>query len=221
MAQVSHSGTEHDAVIPTLWPRSVVCGVDGTAASREAVRQAAELAGPRGLLELVAVTPAAGHAPFLPSAAVATRVLAEVERIARGFGAAVTTSAHTAASAAEALIRASASADLLVVGCDTLGRVPTAVLRRASCSVLLARRPPDLPLCNLILVSAGDEPAAHLAGAQVALDHGSELHTVQPACIATAAAAIGAGLIVTADDGMAAQIARAASCSVLVVRERR
>ena len=215
------TSSEREATGRVLRLDSVVCGVDGTAASREAVRQAAVLAGPGRCLELVTVTPAPGRPSFLPPPDAAMRVLAEAEAIARRLGIAAASSSIHAAPAAEGLIRDAARADLLVIGCDTLGRVPTAVLRRAPCSLLLTRRPPDLPFCDSILVAAGDDPAPHLTAARLAHEHGSELHAVQPAGIATAAAAIGCGLIVTADDGMAAAIARHASCSVLVVRKPR
>lgn len=203
----------------TPWLRTIVCGVDGTAAGREAARQAAELARPGARLQLVAITPAPGRPTFLPPPSAAPGVLAEAERIARDSLAEVSVSSGTAASAADGLIRASEGADLLVIGVDTLGRVPTAVLRRAPCSVLLARRPPDLPLFDTLLVAAGGDPAPHIAAAQLAVEHGSEVHAVAPASAGTAAAAMGCGLIVTADDGFAATIARAAPCSVLVVRQ--
>jgi nucleotide-binding universal stress UspA family protein len=206
--------------VPSFWLRSVVCGVDGTAGGREAARQAAELAGTGGRLELVAVTPGAGLGPFVPPAASAARVLTEAERVAQPACARVTTTIVQAGSPADGLIRAAAGADLVVVGCDAVGWVPTALLRRAPCSVLLARRPPDLPLCDLFLVAAGGDAAHHIAAAELAFATGAEFETVSPSTIAIAAAASGCGLIVVPDDARSAQIARAAPCSVLVVRRR-
>jgi nucleotide-binding universal stress UspA family protein len=218
MVHVMHA-TDAEQV-PAPWLRSVVCGVDGTAAGREAARQAAELTGAHGRLELVAVTPGAGLAAFVLPAATAARVLFEAQNVAQLECPGATTSMVAAGNPADGLIRAAAGADLLAVGCDAVGRVPTAVLRRAPCSVLLARRPPDLPLCELILVAGGDDAAHHIAAAHLAFEHGSDLETVSPMLIATAAAVRGCGLIVVSDDALAVQIARAAPCSVLVVRQR-
>jgi nucleotide-binding universal stress UspA family protein len=218
MVHVMHA-TDAEQV-PAPWLRSVVCGVDGTAAGREAARQAAELTGAHGRLELVAVTPGAGLAPFVLPAATAARVLCEAQNLAQRACSGATTSMIAARTPADGLIRAAAGADLIVIGCDAVGRVPTAVLRRAPCSVLLARRPPDLQLCDLILVAAGDDAAHHIAAAHLAFEHGAELETVSPTTIATDATVSGCGLIVVSDNALAVQIARAALCSVLVVRRR-
>jgi hypothetical protein len=206
--------------VPRTWLHSVVCGVDGTPGGREAARQAAELAGPHGALELVAVAPGAGAAPFVPPAVNAARALMQAEAIALRDCPAVGSTMVHARTAADGLIRAAAGADLLVVGCDAVGPVATALLRRAPCSILLARRPPDLPLCEVFLVAAGGEAAHHIAAAELAFAVGAELQTVTPSTIATAAAASGSGLIVLPDDAQAVQTARAASCSVLVIRPR-
>jgi hypothetical protein len=147
-------------------------------------------------------------------------VLTEAAALAQTDCPGVITTTVSAGSPADGLIRAAAGADLVVVGCDAVGRVPTALLRRAPCSVLLARRPPDLPLCELFLVAAGGDAAHHIAAAELAFAQGAELETVAPATIAVAAAASGCGLIVVPDDALAAQTARAAPCSVLVVRPR-
>ena len=99
------------------WPGLVICGVDGTAHGREAVRQAAELAGPHGRLELVAVSPPSNRAEFPP---VPESAVVEAER---ALGADGTSRRLTAPSLSEGWIRAAARADLLVVGCDALGWV--------------------------------------------------------------------------------------------------
>ena len=204
--------------VPAPWLRSVVCGVEGSPAGREAARQAAELTGTHGRLELVAVTPGAGLAPSVFPAATAARALCEAQNVVQRVRSDVSTSMIAAGTPADGLIRAAAGADLLVVGCDAVGRLPTAVLRRAAGSVLLARRPPDQPLCEQIQVAAGDDTAHHIAAAHLAFEHGSDLETVSPMSIATAAAVTGCGLIVVSDNALTVQIARAAPCSVLVVR---
>jgi hypothetical protein len=53
MTELLHSLPPCPDVTAAPWPARVVCGVDGTDQAREAVRQAAELAGPDGRLEKV------------------------------------------------------------------------------------------------------------------------------------------------------------------------
>jgi nucleotide-binding universal stress UspA family protein len=222
-----------EAPLPTAapaapWLRTVVCGVDGLPAGHEAVRQAAALAGGGGRLELVAVTPVAGHPLFLPLPAGAQEALAEAQRIAEGVP--VRTRTVAARSPAEGLSRAAAGADVLVIGTpdlDTergvaLGRVTAPLLSAAPCSVLVARRPPDLPLFDTIVVGCDmRDPIAAETAAHLAAEHGSLLRAVAPAGSARAAAAIGCGLVVIAAGPAAARVAREAPCSVLVVRRRR
>src|SRR4051812_10968067 len=85
--------------------RTIVCGVDGTAGSREAARQASALAGDDGRLEFVAVT----------TRARATG-LAGAGRVAEALGVSATMRTLTATTTADGLIRAAARADLLVIG---------------------------------------------------------------------------------------------------------
>src|SRR4051812_19862767 len=93
--------------------RTIVCGVDGTAAAREAVRQAAALTRRDGRLEFVAVSPRTGSIP-----------LSNAGRVAAAAGIATTGRTVAAVTTADGLIRAAARADLLVVGGDGLGRLP-------------------------------------------------------------------------------------------------
>jgi nucleotide-binding universal stress UspA family protein len=214
---------------PAAWPGTVVCGVDGFPAGVEAVRQAAALADAHSRLELVTVTPARGHPLFLPLPAAARTALAAAERLATSLGAHPSTHVVSAASPAEGLARAAADADLLVVGSHdiettrgtSLGRVAKPLLSTARCSILIARRPPDRPLFDVIDLAAGSSPLTTLIAAHLAAEHGSELRTVLPAHAAAAAAAIGCGLVVTGDGADGARIAREAPCSVLIIRERR
>ena len=217
MLQVSESLSV--AATTSAAPRlgRVVCGADGTAEAREAVRQAAELAGPSGELEIVIVTSAFRGFSFRDGAAA---MLGDAEHTARALG--VSPSGHVlpAATAAAGLIRAAAGADLLVIGCDALGPTPKATLRRAPCSVLLARRLPDRPLLDTILVAAEAPPQAQRWAAHLAGEHEAEVRTAPTAEIATAAEAVGCGLIVIGEGAIAAQVARTAPCSVLVVHDR-
>ena len=209
---------------------TIVCGVDGLATGREAMRQAAAVAGPDGHVEVVAVTPAPGHPQFLPLPNAAAEALAEAERIAASLGVTATSRAVSSASVARALSSAAAGADLVVVGCRevqtahgvALGPVIEPLLAIAPCSVLVARRPPDLPLFDVIVVAEDDSPHDEATtAARLANEHGAATRVVTSAAAVNAAAAIGCGLIVTADGPHATRLAREAPCSVLIVRESR
>lgn len=213
---------------PAAWPGTVVCGVDGFPAGLEGVRQAAALADAHSHLALVTVTPSPGHPLFLPLPGGAKTALAAAERIAASLGAHPTTHVVSATSPAEGLARAAADADVLVVGSHdietthgvALGRVVKPLLSMARCSLLIARRPPDRPVFEVIALAAGSSPFTTLIAGHLAAEHGSELRTVPSASVATSAAAIGSGLVVTSDGAEGARIAREAPCSVLIVRER-
>jgi hypothetical protein len=71
---------------------------------------------------------------------------------------------------------------------------------------------------DTILVPADGPPLPHALAAELSTAHGSRLRCVRDDTVTTAAAAIGAGLIVTGDVRAAAHIARVAPCSVLVTR---
>jgi nucleotide-binding universal stress UspA family protein len=202
---------------PAVGLRRVVCGSDGTSEAREAVRQAAELAAPGGALEIVVVTPAFRGFAFRDRAATTLR---DAVRTADALGGSIAGHVSPAATAAAGLIRAAAGADLLVIGCDALGPTPKATLRRAPCSVLLARRAPDRPLLGTVLIAADGPPAVQAWAAHLAGERGAEVRTAPTAAIVAAAEAIGCGLIVIGDGALAAHVARAAPCSVLVVRSQ-
>ena len=102
----------------------------------------------------------------------------------------------------------------------SLGRVAKPLLSMARCAIFIARRPPDLALFDVVDLTAGGSPRATIAAARLAAGHGSEIRTILPGTAATAAAAIGCGLVVTGDGAEGARIAREAPCSVLIVRER-
>jgi nucleotide-binding universal stress UspA family protein len=196
--------------------RRVLCGVDGTSEAREAVRQAAALAAPSAELELLTVTPASRGFPFKERSAAILDAAEQTAQAANGVH--PVSSAVPAATAAAGLIRAAADADLLVVGCDALGGTPKAVLRRAPCTVLLARRATDRPLLDTVVIADDRPPQLEEWAMHLADVHGSELRTAPTAEIAGVAEALGCGLIVIGESARAAQVARAAPCSVLVVR---
>jgi len=216
MLQVSETLSGSAASPATVRLRRIVCGTDGTSEAREAVRQAAELAGSSGELEIVIVTPAFRGFSFQDGAAA---MLGDAERAARTLGASPEAHVLPAATAAAGLIRAATGADLLVIGCDALGPTPKAILRRAPCSVRLARRAPDRPVLDTILVASDGPRQAELWAADLAGEHGAKVCTAPTAEIVAAGETFGCGLIVIGEGAIAAHVARAAPCSVLVARD--
>jgi nucleotide-binding universal stress UspA family protein len=165
---------------------AVICGVDGTREGLEAVRQAALLAGPGATIDLVAITPVAGHPMFLPLPDAGRRALAEAWGALDALGHDATTSRQAAASRAEGLLRTARGHDLLAVGCHeitgprgvSLGPVTSAAVEMAGRSVLVARRMPDTSAVDSLLVAVDGSPAAHRAtlyAAEIAARHGSSI----------------------------------------------
>ena len=78
-----------------------------------------------------------------------------------------------------------------------------------------------MPLLATIMVAEESAASVHALAAQLASRHGGETRQVPEAKLSLAAQAIGAGLIVAGDGPGAIPLARAASCSVLIVRPHR
>jgi nucleotide-binding universal stress UspA family protein len=146
-------GQPTDAAAGTAILSCVACGVDGSEAGEEAVRQGARLCAPDGRLLLVSVArpSAASH----PQAAVAIdRQTEDALRRAEATAGARGEPLLLVGDPEGGLLRAAFDhhATLLVVGSHGTGRVrgiltgsvATAMLHRAPCSVLVAR-PPRAP----------------------------------------------------------------------------
>jgi nucleotide-binding universal stress UspA family protein len=230
-ALVSPSGST--ALGPAF--RSVVCGVDGSRGGLEAVRQAAVLAGPDATLDLVAVTPLAGHPMFLPLPDAAHTALADARREVQALERDASVNEIPAASLAEGLVGAAARHDLVVVGCReittalgvSLGPATRAVVEHTPQSVLVARQPsPGSDVVSSILVAVDGSVAAHRAtvcAARIAAQHGSEIALVatperDPSHVhalaedmAAVAAATGADPVVLDEHGPAARAIVAAA----------
>jgi nucleotide-binding universal stress UspA family protein len=217
---LSPSDTAGTSVAPGPVFGSVVCGVDGSPADLEAVRQAAVLAGAGATLELVAVTPQG-----------ARRTVEELGRDA---------SMHVveAASPAQGLLRAAGRHDLVVVGCITLrtplevsfGPVTKAAVEHAPQSVLVARRPPPgSDVIDSILVAVdGSAPSHHatLCAARIAARHGSDIALVAAPTrdaahtqalaedVASVAAATGADPVILDEHGAPARAIVAAAAHI-------
>jgi phosphoglycerate dehydrogenase-like enzyme len=176
---------------PALRPLAVLCAVEPALASFEAARQAAALAA-GGTLALVAVR--------LRDDRSAEAHLAAARFVAAREGATPAEAVLAGADPLAALLAATAAYDALVVvdrrDDGTPGRLVDAALRRAPCSVLVARRlPHGRRLGDAIAFATGP---ARLGSAQ----------------------GTGATLVVVAgeDPLRAADVARRASCPVLVAR---
>jgi nucleotide-binding universal stress UspA family protein len=239
----------------------IVCGVDGSPESLEAVRQSDVLLEPGGRLLLVAVADLtrAIHIQIAPTAVHALRrALDEADELDRtakealeraraevGPGTEVAT-LQTGGLPASCLLDAVVAerATLLVVGTHGLGRaagillgsVATRVLHRASCSVLVARRPAAGSWSpRTIVVGVDGSPQAEAAlrsGRELELRFGSELRVAtvadgRPAHALVEAAGDADLLAVAARarggrrglGSVAERVAHDARCSVLVVRD--
>lgn len=237
----------------------IVCGVDGSPESLEAVRQSDVLLEPGGRLVLVAVADLtrAIHIQVAPTAVHALRrALEEADELDRAAQEALERARAEVTSAADVAILqtgglpasclldsvAAERATLVVVGTHGLGRaagillgsVAIRVLHRASCSVLVARRPPAGNWFPRTIVVGVDESAQ----AEAALRCGRELESrfdselrvmtvaeARPAHALVEAASEADLLAVGARPrrahglgSVAEHVAHDAHCSVLVVR---
>jgi len=237
----------------------IVCGVDGSAASLEAVRQADVLAADGGRLVLVAAVDLtdALHFQIAPTAVHAARhALAQAEELdrhaltaldrARSEVVRATDVATLEASGAPARCLAETAvaegAALVAVGSHGLGRaedlggVAVRLLHRAGCSLHVARAPAEGGWSprRVVVGTDGSPPseAAVATGRELAARLGAAVEelTVEQhrAGHALVEAADGADLLVVGRRGshrahllgsVSHHVARAARCSVLVVRD--
>ena len=168
---------------PSVFER-IVCGVDDTPASLDAVRQAARLRAPDGTLHLLG-------AVYLPGAVAAgwsaTRIAEELER--EGAEALGRAAGLSGPSATKRLVNGPAvqcllaeleheHATLVAVGTHGLSRpaaiflggVATTMLHEAPCSVLIARPCPEPQVFPRSLVAGVDGSAESMLAAAVALE---------------------------------------------------
>jgi nucleotide-binding universal stress UspA family protein len=212
----------------------IVCLVDGSEASSEAAAQALVLARHAAELKLLAADgEAGGHA-----LAAATRIAADRPGTTVGH-------APAGANAAQALVTASAGADLLVVGSGggagvLIGSTASAALHTAPLPVLVARPAPEpgsFPMQILVATDGSEEARRGVAlGGRIARAHGSRLALIRvhdgrresPAAVADEAAGLrqtlGADPAVLEEYGEAApRIVRASGdvgASLLVIGSR-
>jgi nucleotide-binding universal stress UspA family protein len=175
----------------------VLCGVDGTRGSYEAVRQAAVLAGPGARLTLLAVAALTGAGQHHAAAIAperAKRVLARAHRIAVAAGVeTVETEIDESAPVAETLLERAREHQMLAIGAPFMPRMAhllvggtaTRAAHRLPTPLLVARRPPprfEFPE-HMIVASDGSGRCDGLVEFATALarDHGSSLTLVHAA----------------------------------------
>jgi nucleotide-binding universal stress UspA family protein len=176
--------------LPSWSPRALVCGVDGSRGSAEAVRQALTLAGSGSHVDFALVEWTTGHGTSAQASVAPARAavaLDEAAHLAAEAGVESATRTVRSNDPASALVELARDADLLVVGATrhsraggiVLGRVSTAAAHRSPCDVLIARpEPHGHPFAERILVGFdGSQPARRavaIAG-EIARRHGSRL----------------------------------------------
>jgi nucleotide-binding universal stress UspA family protein len=153
---------------------SVLCGIDGSRASVEAVRQAAELA-PAGRFRLLAVTWEQGvgaNAVAVLSRWRADEALTRADRDLRALGIEPAIEVVEDPDATARLLRAAAEHDLLVVGAHArsraggimVGSTASAALHRATRPVLVARPSPHgSQLLDRVLVAVDGSESSFAA----------------------------------------------------------
>jgi|SRR5215211_1830084 len=166
-----------DSEVPPPFPR-VICGVDGTSASREAIRQAATLSGPGGRVEYVRAEPGAAGDEADDGA------LANALAVAGNLGAEPSAGTSTGAGLVYSLLERAGPKDLIVVG---VRGDPTTLLHRAPGAVLIARPVPSTrPFPRDLLVAsdglASSRAAIRLSAAVARRHHAlvSHLHVGAP-----------------------------------------
>lgn len=155
--------------------RDVLCGVDGTRSSYEAVRQAAALTAPDGHLTLLSASAQSGAGRYHGSTlapARARRTLDYAARLARELGAQCDTELASDSSELNMVLARAARHRLLAVGAPSLSRlgelfvgsIATEAAHALPCALLVARRPP-----------AGARFDERILVATDALEHSDEL----------------------------------------------
>jgi nucleotide-binding universal stress UspA family protein len=158
---------------------TVVCGVDGSATSLEASRQAAALCVPDGALLLVSVTwerEVGPHEQAAVSRWRADRALSEARTIALDLGLEPRVTEVSAEDPATALIELASPGGLIVLGVhgrsrsgeDPVGRTAAALLNRSPVPVLVARPARGGAFGESVLLAVDGTPsclgAADIAG---------------------------------------------------------
>lgn len=169
----------------------ILCAIDGTRRSYVAVEQAAELAGPRGSLTLLAVTSVAGAGAYRTAAISpprAERILRHSARLASERGVAVSTVIEPSGPVAEAILERVGAHELLAMGAPTaswlgerlVARVGLSALASLTRPLLAARAPAPghAAFAERILVASDgleDSDGVVELGARLARTHASSI----------------------------------------------
>lgn len=171
--------------------QTVVCGVDGSRSSREAVRQAVALAAPDAALRFVCIRASGGHGRLRQptiSARRADTALGEAMSLAAEAGMEASGSIMHADEPGAALVEVASASDLLVVsshggpriGSLLLGSVALTAVHHADVPVLVARALPDaIAFPERILVASdgsADATRAVELASEIARSHDSRLY---------------------------------------------
>jgi nucleotide-binding universal stress UspA family protein len=158
----------------------VLCGIDGSDADGDAVRQAAVLAGPEGQLEIVCVMKAA-------AADQAEQALERAKAVAAEVGTPTSARVEHADDVWTGLAGATADRDLLVLGDNPHSRsggifhtpTSTRALHDSPIPVLIARAAGDFPQ-GILVASDGGEASKHATSiaAAIARAHSSAVTMV-------------------------------------------
>jgi nucleotide-binding universal stress UspA family protein len=149
-----HSSRSTGSTTPASNPvfTNILCAVDGTRTSTEAVRMATTLAGPGGHLTLLAVTAVKGSGAYTTAAITpsrAKRILSSAEHIAEKAGVPATTVVDPGSPPVDVILERARDHDLLVIGAPAtswlggmlVGGVATVALSQFTTPMLVVRRP--------------------------------------------------------------------------------
>jgi nucleotide-binding universal stress UspA family protein len=150
----AHAQEAQDAVQPGGVFADILCAVDGTHRSYEAVEQAAALAGPHGALTLLAVTAVGGEGQFRRAAISperAERVLERAARIAEQAHVPCTSVVDPGGPPPRVILERAAQHDLLALGAPTgsllggmlIDGVAHSAVRSPTAPLLAAREAPE------------------------------------------------------------------------------
>lgn len=185
----------HSSSPPEVPPHfgRIVCAVDGSRSSHEAVAQAITLAGPSTELAFVCVRSESGAGPTHGSNISLTRAdkaLREAVRAAAEAGVRAAAQVLPCREPPPVLLAEASRANLLVLASHVawtaagimLGDTASTAVHRASVPVLVTRRPPEgVAFPERVLVATDGSPDAHraveLAG-RIAHRHGARLYIV-------------------------------------------
>jgi nucleotide-binding universal stress UspA family protein len=166
-------GTTTPASTPVF--TNILCALDGTRTSTEAVRMAATLAGPGGHLTLLAVTAVTGPGAYTMAAITpsrAKRVLSSAEQIAERAGVPATTVVDPGNPPVDVILERAHDHDLLVIGAPAtswlggmlVGGVAAVALSKFTTPMLVVSRSSTGSLRGgeILVASDGEEGSDHL-----------------------------------------------------------